>query len=358
MSIVLDGILVAFLLLIAFGCSYTNHKKQFDDYLDIKPTTALRGILAVEIVLYHMSENAVGGRFFSLLSYLGYLPVPVFFFLSGYGLMYQFKRKGKSYLNGFWKNRILYLFIIYVLTSLVYTIFKFVVGREVTFVSFFKDLVVGKPIATAHWYIIVQLLLYVIFWIAFKLNVNSYKKNIAIVVVLTLLLSLFYVFKGEEIHWYQSNFAFAFGLIWAEEKEKIDGFMKNHFYISLILTAGLTVGSLVMIYGSKYLGFAFEIINPIFRNVLGIAFVAFLCVLLRVVKPTSKYWMFLGKISLEIYLYHSLAWVLLRSNLIYIEDNALWTIATLLLSIAIAIIAHKINLYIAQIVKTGKLKKG
>lgn len=358
MSIALDILLLFFIVMIILGCKYTTPKKQYDNYLDVNPMSALRGILAVEIILYHMSENNVGGRLFSQLSHLGYLPVPIFFFLSGYGLLYQYKRKGKSYLNGFWKNRILYLLIIYLLTSIIYAILKYAVGREITLLSFLKDLITCKPTATAHWYILVQLILYIIFWIAFKLNVKNRKISIGIVILLTLALSLFYAFKGEEIHWYQSNFAFAFGLIWAEEKEKIDVFLQKHYGVAFIITIGLNIITLAIIYGSMYLGFYYELINPIFRNVLGIVFVAFLCVLLRIVQPKAKYWTFLGSISLEIYLYHSFAWVLLRSKLINIENNALWTIATLLLSIAIAIIAHKINLYIAQIFKTGKLKKG
>lgn len=352
---ILDILLFVFIICIFAGCIYASPKNLFDDYLSYDSTLALRGIMAVEIVLYHMADNAVGGILFRHLGHFGYIPVPVFFFLSGYGLIVSFNKKGNNYLKGFWKNRILYLVIIYALVYVIYSCITFALGKEITILGMIKNFFTGVPPATALWYILVQLALYIIFWMAFKIKTGN-KQRIAIVFICVVALSVLLYFVKSEIHWYQSNFAFPLGLLWGEYKEKIEGFIKKgkNYIVFMACSLLITVVSLGIIYVSRHFDFYFEIINIIFRNIFGLAATIDVILLLRVMKPNSRYWKSLGSISLEIYLFHSLAWTILRNQYFSIKNNALWTILTLILSILIAYFANKVNKKISGFLKKSK----
>lgn len=86
-------------------------------------TLPLRGVLAMGIVIHHISLRVVdaipGGMWiFPQFQFWGAPIVAVFFFLSGYGLMVSLITKGENYLDGFLKKRLLKIVLPLVLCSL------------------------------------------------------------------------------------------------------------------------------------------------------------------------------------------------------------------------------------------------
>ena len=78
---VLDLVFIVFVLSICFTCKRNGASSE--TYLSIDNTKKLRGILAIAIVLHHISEKTIAsGKLFPLMVHAGYLVVAVFFFSS------------------------------------------------------------------------------------------------------------------------------------------------------------------------------------------------------------------------------------------------------------------------------------
>ena len=79
--------------------------------MSLEATSAIKGIFAVLILYSHIesylsiSENWYDVAFTKVKNYHGQLIVAMFFFYSGYGVMFSIMRK-QNYAKSFFKNRI------------------------------------------------------------------------------------------------------------------------------------------------------------------------------------------------------------------------------------------------------------
>lgn len=354
----LDIIVLAFVLLIIFSVKYAKPSHQHEDYLDIESTTGLRGILAITIVLHHMSEKIDSGYVFPYFQHLGYLVVAVFFFLSGYGLLVSYKKKGKNYLKGFLKKRVLYLLIVYLIVSAIYIVFDIIIGKEMSVKRVLTGIFFSSdPIAVNSWYILVQLILYLFFWIVFSLEKPSRKTKILIMTMLVALLAVVYRLVNYYPYWYISNFAFVFGMLWAEKKVWIDKILGKHYILCLffsVLCFALFSAVPLMF---EHFGYDLEAIRLIFRMLSSVAFSALIIVALKFIKPTGRLLKFLGGLSLEIYLLHAMVYISLRNRkYLWVENEFLWVVLTIVITIALAWASNLLNKKISSVLKNGRRK--
>ena len=92
---------IALFLLLLLCCIAIFHRKEEYALFDIAHTLPLRGILAILVVLGHL-DTVVSAQTKILMPFHMATPaVAVFFFMSGYGLMLSFTKKGGSYLQNF-----------------------------------------------------------------------------------------------------------------------------------------------------------------------------------------------------------------------------------------------------------------
>ena len=351
----MDWILLAFFICISFACRFIpNGVDSKETYLSLDNTKVLRGFLAIAIVLHHISEHTDDGHFFSMMVHAGYLIVAVFFFLSGYGLLVSFNKKGHNYLKGFWKKRILYLFFIWFLVSLGYWLYDVYIGRmNIGVKSFLFSFIDGHPIALNSWYIIVQLLMYVCFWAAYIIPSNTLtnERRIAIVFSLLVLIAILFNRIGYSSIWYISNFAFVFGLLYAEKKQLFEIMLSNRWWVCLFITAiGFVVFSAAPLCLEYFDGEVY-IFRLISRMVSSVAFVAMLVVLLFRIRLIGDFWKKLGGMSLEIYLLHGMVYSFFHSNICYINQDWLWTLLTLVVTIVIAIPTHFVSNMVAKLLQ-------
>lgn len=349
----MDLILLAYFICVCLACrrvSIGTDPKEV--YLSLDNTKILRGFLAVAIVLHHISEHSDAGRFFPVMVHAGYLIVAVFFFLSGYGLLTSYHKKGQNYLKGFWKNRILYLFVIWFLVSLVYWLFDACMGQTNVGVKFFLlSFVNGHPIAKNSWYIIVQLMMYVFFWLAYTIPGIKGARKITIVFVLLVLVAFVFNRVGYGSIWYISNFAFVFGLFYAEKKQVFDKMLTNHWWMCLLSTAaGFVVFSALPLF-LEHFDVGFRFFRLFSRMISSVTFVAVLVVLLFRIRLTGNLWGKIGLMSLEIYLLHGLVYSFFHSEVCYIKQDWLWTLLTLVVTIIIAIPAHQVSDKVARLLQ-------
>lgn len=324
----MDVILGVYLLLIVVSVRLQDRDEDFLSTSDMEP---IRGVMAIAIILHHMSERTNGGRLFSFMVHMGYLIVAVFFFLSGYGLMIQFLKKGERYLKGYWKSRIFYIGAIFAFASVVYSIYHLIIG----------DFTPSLTIAANSWYMVVQILLYVIFWCAFKIAGKGYSIGILLVFAMQTLMVIVMRLMALPGIWYMSNYAFVFGLIVAWKRDQIDRIIQQRFVIASL--ASVVMFSIFSVLPSVIMG-GYDVC----RMASTICFTVIVLLICSKIRIKSMIWSWLGKISLEIYLYHGLVYMVLRK---IIENDFWWTLSTIVLTIPVAYFAFLIDTKIREMLK-------
>ena len=111
------------------------------DYLSNKSTKSLKGLLALLIIFHHISQKITTGENFSNFEYMGRYIVALFFFLSGYGLYFQYSNNA-TYMENFLKKRLVRIFIPFFVFIVIYVIYRATLGEVVNvdfFLSFWKD---------------------------------------------------------------------------------------------------------------------------------------------------------------------------------------------------------------------------
>ena len=84
------------------------------------------------MILHHLSQilrDYPDSFLSSRLIIAGRLAVGLFFFVSGYGLIKQYKQKGRSYLDTFFKKKGMSIFIPFLLAMVVYFIYRNLIGE-------------------------------------------------------------------------------------------------------------------------------------------------------------------------------------------------------------------------------------
>lgn len=85
-----------------FRCKVVSKGIFYEDAFSLQNTLPIRGFAAIAVYLCHLGIEPFYKYYFYLVS--------IFFFFSGYGLIYNFKHK-KNYLKGFLNKRIFSIMI-------------------------------------------------------------------------------------------------------------------------------------------------------------------------------------------------------------------------------------------------------
>ena len=347
----MDFILLAYGILIIIAV-IIGRKKE-DDYLSVETSTNLRGIAAIGIILHHISERTTGGMLFGYMAMTGYLFVAFFFFMSGYGLLVQYQKKKEKYLDGFIRNRLMYIVIIYLLDVVLYTVVKTLMGERYTPLQILKSIIV-TGIANNSWYMVVLILFYFFFFLVFKCRIiKTIPQKIACIIAFETIFLIICLIRDVNGTWYLSNYGFVMGMIWAYYKDRIDILLKTKYFRCFVfVTLMLVFLYLTPVITDRLIGTnAAFWIRTLFRLFSPLSLVAFVLVLEFKFKPSLFIWKWLGGISLEIYLIHGLVYTFFRSNIIYIKSDLLWTVLTLAISIALAYPINLMNKQISRLIK-------
>lgn len=270
------------------------------DYLSKENTDCVKGIFAVSILLHHIAQfNPVELPYYVhiLVQSMGYLSVSVFFFFSGYGLSLQY-RKNKDYLKHFLRHRVLSLYGEYLFIMLLYLLFFLCIGRRFTAAEIFRSAVLYPTFVTNGWFFFSILLLYLIFYIVYRL-VKTPRMQIAGILAGTAL----YCAAGIFLKWgywlYISVWAFPAGIFWQMRKEKIDTYAKNagHWWTGLTVSGILFAVTYVLAHTFRLPEACYMTV----RAVSAVCFVIFLMWLCMKIPVRCRVTAFLGKYSLYIY---------------------------------------------------------
>lgn len=278
--------------------------KIFDDYMNVDNMQSIRGMLAVLIVIHHFSGMIEEKSMFFLFNHIGYLVVALFLFLSGYGLAYGVQNK-PGYISGvkFLYTRIPKLVIPYWVAVIIYAVGYFASGEQITLKAILLSFVSFKNIVGSSWYIFELIVLYIIFFLSFKIKNRKIALSVLFALVAVCAIGFYFSDSFSDV-WYRSIFAFPLGVFYSLKKDKIESILLKRSVIRCIVL----ILSLIVLLISRYACVLFDLkyLQVLFDITSSAMFALVAVIMLRKIKLGNKALSFLGNISFEIYLVHFL----------------------------------------------------
>lgn len=270
-----------FLYKIKFGVS--------DEFMSKDYTTYLRGICALAIMLRHIRITDFASL--NVFDYLGNPIVGIFFFLSGYGMLTRIKQTGiDNYMNGFILKRCVPLFVEYIFVWIFNFVCMFLVSGNFNFLK--------KIITPYSWFIIMIEVLYIVFYIGYKLFKDNLKRLIIFVTISELALIIALSVFGVGECWYLSLLCFSGGMIYSVVN------LNKKKTLPLIFGFGALA---VVATGAEYVLSDKPKIIVLWALIYNVSVLSLAIVALsvgRYVRFKNPVFELCGKMSLEIYLLH------------------------------------------------------
>ncbi len=315
-------------------------------------TTSMKGICAICVILHHLGIIFnYTGILGNINKYLGGISVGVFFFLSAYGLVLQYKKVGRPYLKKVLFVKIPKLWLYLISTNLIYYFvfdYKNCGGGISDLLKILGLDWLNRPNPFA-WFIYTILVIYVIFVAVYFLDkFFKYKHTSDIIMTAMPLLFAIIIFligmltQADWVFVYaKCIISFPLGVLYAVFKSKIDYLVIK--YCRYICVAALFIFIVCLQY------FAEELLAPI------------TCVLMIImfskVFISNPITMFLGKISLGLYLLHNLFIRLFES---FATINYPYALAVLACSVASATLLTYLDILlskgVSKLIKKDKSK--
>lgn len=321
--------IVALAIVATVACGKTNGGAVLLHDFNVPNMLPLRGVCAILIIMLHVAQNIPQVPVLNELTVWGGLVVSIFFFMSGYGLMISYLKKGNSYLDGFLTRRFVKLLPAFLLTTVIYQVYQSWTGCS-TLAESLAELRHGCPILPDSWFVIVILLYYLLFYLCARVC----RRPLFMVLVLWLLTGVYLTIVlslGWQIFWSRSVCAINVGFTFALVEGRVKQFLSRS-QTTLIGAVWVIVVVMLAIIAAKYCG-------------VGLTnFLNYLLPLLLVLvvyssgKLNSRVFTFLGTISYEIYI----AQCVFRHKL-YFTASIHWSIYLILTIVASIIVAILLN---------------
>ena len=330
-------ILIYIILPIILLSGLTKDKNK--DILDRDTTSILKGFLVIYVAIHHYVQRISNPNLLNPLNYVGFLCVSFFFLMSGYGLTLSFYKKEN--LKGFFKKRFLRLYFPFVICNILVAILENISIKSGY--SILRIFITSFTLRTIYsntilWYIFVQILMYIVFFISFKIFKS---KNYRIVFVgLSIVIYIIISIYTEQGAWrYNTVSCFFIGIVVASYKEKIINIIDKYYvYLSIICILGFMSSWYLVINGiySYYITFICSII-----------FVLLLIIFTYKCKLVSALYGYLGSISYEIYI---IQLPMIDIVISLMKNNNLGLFIILLNTIILSIISNKISNLINKVI--------
>lgn len=294
-----------------------THPRGFDNQRFTKNWSfGLKGIMALVILTHHVSthwtewynqphisrqiEEWIGNPIvwerivLSDFHIWGEIIVGMFFFVSGYGMMVSFMKRGDDYIKSFPKKRFVKLlpeFLILGITNQFLISYRTgdldIVGRFIDFVVYGKFFFL--------WFITMLIWFYLAFYFSFK-YIKNINKAMASVLLIVVLLSMYVGLRGYGEWWWKSNLCLPLGIYYAFYERHISRWLGKDMKKKLVyfLSAFLFLTVITRISNHFQTSKMLTLMFPIF--------IVWMSYLLK--SKSNKITDFLSNISYEIFLVH------------------------------------------------------
>jgi len=372
-------LLAGLVVLLISGAKASKRKEWQEEPLSLSTSKAIQGFAAIGIILHHLSQSLLQASGpFQFLSECGVLFVGIFFFFSGYGLYTSLKTKD-DYLKGFLKKRLITILIPFYMCIAVFTVASCICGTKYKPLELLYVLSGWSLINSHMWYIVEIAILYLAFFIFYKLIKNRTAATCAMSLFVLLMMggSLYlchgkdmgcrYWFMGE--WWYNASILFIVGILVSKYQDGLRKIARKAYVVLLPVFAILTglFGWITSRFLDKY-SYWSEIPgeDPRYLDKLRclsvqipfiLCFVLFVLLVMMKVRFGNPVLKFLGSISLELYLIHNLFLTGLADGRIFkVSSPSMYILLTLLMSIGAATIISGTDKYLIGLI-SGKKKE-
>ena len=283
----------------------------------------LRAAACIGVILHHLAQHSTGyGSVYrgpvTVFNDLGIVFTAVFFFFSGFGLITSVYNK-PDYLKTFLQHRLPSVLIPFWCVNLAALLVRrLFYGIRSSLPDLLKDLSGLTLVDSNSWFIIEIVLLYLLFFLLFRL---IRKKNAALFLLCVGVILLIrygslqghdtgaavHWFKGE--WWYNSTIAFVFGALYARFQQ-IDRFLFRHAgafcILSILLFAAALYGSVYTVrrYGYYDGNRSSAMITLASQTAVCLVFLLMILVVNMNLSIGNRALRYVSRISLELYLIH------------------------------------------------------
>ncbi len=225
--------IILYLLLILIAFPKVKLAEFHSDYLSLKSTNAIKGIFAVLILCTHLesylvlSNNWFDIAFLTIRDYLAQLIVAVFFFYSGYGIIYSISHK-ESYPQYFFRKRLLKVLLHFDFAVLCYIILQLCLDRTYSISDYLLSCIGWVSVGNSNWFIFVILALYFATFISLRITSQikqQYKTN-AIIILIAIYCALLWLVlvktKPGMYWWFDTIATFPLGMCYAVYANRIE----------------------------------------------------------------------------------------------------------------------------------------
>ncbi len=308
-------------------------------------TNSLRGIFAILVVLHHVYQYSGlrGGMYIGgVLQLIGFLSVAMFFFFSGYGLMFSAGKK--NYIDKFLHKRFLPLYCFYVFLIILYTVWTMLLEKDVTVQRVVQSFFFGGTIVGNGWYLQATFVIYLLYFAVFKLFKSSKTQILSFAIGILIYCICCYLLDFA-INWYQTIPCVVLGMVYCYKKDSIDILLKKYAWIIFILCSVLFAVCFILTVVSD--------IKIIFDVLYSLFFVCATITISYILSDTpiiaNKFTELCGNYSLEIYISHGLFLKLVKLG--YIQSIPLYILVVIVGTILVSVIMKKIYTKIVSLFK-------
>lgn len=344
------------LLILLPGIRRVGDDSAFVDPFSKDQTQSLKGLLALLVMMHHLCTY-LDADFPSLLLFedAGFVTVGGFFLISGYGLCHS-ALENSNYLSNFFRRRILALLITYYVTDVLYILMKLRIMPAEKVAQYALKSIFGVH----FWFVPVMILLYVLFYAAFRFFGKKSKTRAAVALSVMVLLYVAFSFALHKLYnitsfgrwWYNSAPCFLVGIWYRMLRDRIMEFISRHYTllcsVSIVLFATLYIFSI-----RSSPAYTYDTLMLVLEILSSSAFCVLIILLSVRYRIGNSLLRLLGKLSFELYLIHALLIAILRWDTtpltlfghtlgfdLYITSSDLYLAGVLVASLAVSYVIH------------------
>lgn len=314
-----------------------------EDYLSKENTQIIKGVFIIIVFMSHIRGyidcSTVADQFVvNFLKYLGQLMVAMFLFCSGYGIYESIKRKGKTYIDQFPKNRIWKTWIDFAMAILLFLVLNLLIQQKYSFVTILLSFVGWESVGNSAWYMFAIFTLYIITYISFKLFGN---KNVLAIMSISFC-SLIYIYalsRIKESWWCDTYLCFVFGMWYSYFLNNFNAILKKikeqHYYVLLIIVL------LVYLFLAQY---RYKRIMAF--NITAIAFCLLLVVLMMKVSFDSKILSWFGENLFWVYILQRIPMIFFQWIGLSNVYKDIYIVVCLGFTIVLTIVMNRVSVFV------------
>ncbi len=299
-------IFILFILLSLHKISFKKINQIDEETLSHSRTTMINGFFVGLILFSHFNSyvtlaNSTDKIYLMIMTNIAQLMVTTFLFYSGYGIYESIKNKPK-YMDNFFKNRLVKLFVSFSLAIILYIIMNVILKNSYPVKTILLSFIGLKDIGNSNWFIFATFCMYISILISF----NIFKKNHQTALLSCMLCSIIYIFIlrkfGYSGYWYDTVLCFNLGMYVSYYKKNILELLKGKCNYIIILITLLLLFFMTHIHGYNYIVYIIH----------SLIFVLIVLMVTLKVKIGNKLLYYLGKNTFNIYVLQRLAYIALN----------------------------------------------